>query len=154
MEPTERVCKECGLTKATGEFSGRWIPGKRIEWRWKGAHYCRACMRVRASAHYHTAKNQQNLNVRKIFNKTMIYDYLKEHPCVDCGERNPVVLEFDHVRGEKKFNISAGMVKGYTWSILADEIAKCDIRCANCHRIKTAKQFDWLIYQMYAEENH
>lgn len=57
--------------------------------------------------------------------------------CMDCGESNPVVLDFDHVRGEKKGNI-ADMVRSY-YSIdsIKKEMRKCEIRCANCHRKKT-----------------
>lgn len=58
---------------------------------------------------------------------------------VDCGEKDIVVLEFDHVRGEKKMNISS-MVSAYCLKTIQGEIEKCDIRCANCHRKKTAKE--------------
>jgi hypothetical protein len=66
-----------------------------------------------------------------------IVDWLKEHGCLDCGEKNPIVLEFDH-RGDKEHNISH-MVK-HQLEKLKLEILKCDIRCANCHKIKTAKE--------------
>ena len=150
-KPQGKHCGKCDTYKLISEFSGKWIEGKRISWRWNGAAYCKSCMRVRASDHYHSSKNQNNLNDRKVFNKTTVFQYLLDHPCVDCGETNPVVLEFDHVRGKKKFSISSGMVKGYTWSVLLDEIEKCDVRCANCHRIKTAKDFNWFSYQMHME---
>jgi hypothetical protein len=57
---------------------------------------------------------------------------LAEHPCVDCGETDPVVLEFDHVRGKKKFNIS-GNAYAKSDQELEKEIAKCEVRCRNCH---------------------
>ena len=38
--------------------------------------------------------------------KTFVQEYLSTHPCVDCGETNPIVLEFEHVRGKKKASIS------------------------------------------------
>lgn len=68
-------------------------------------------------------------------NKERIYEYLLVHPCVDCGESDPIVLEFDHVRGTKKKNVSR-MACGstYSWTAIKIEIDKCDIRCANCHR--------------------
>jgi hypothetical protein len=71
-------------------------------------------------------------------NRAFVREYLAEHPCVDCGESDPIVLEFDHVRGEKSFNVSYGVIKNYSLKRLAEEIAKCDIRCANCHRRVTA----------------
>lgn len=68
-----------------------------------------------------------------------VREYLLNHPCVDCGERDPVVLEFDHVRGEKKYNISDMPRGGFALSTLKAEIEKCDVRCANCHRRRTAE---------------
>lgn len=63
--------------------------------------------------------------------------YLLTHPCVDCGEADPIVLEFDHRdRGQKAFNIGDAQ-RGVSIAALKLEIAKCDVRCANCHRRKT-----------------
>lgn len=55
--------------------------------------------------------------------------------CVDCDETDPVVLDFDHVRGEKLFTI--GERKDGSRARLLAEIAKCEVRCANCHRRRT-----------------
>jgi hypothetical protein len=77
-----------------------------------------------------------------------IYAYLQSHPCVDCGERDPVVLEFDHVRGEKTYEISTLSWRQVSWERILEEIAKCEVRCANCHRRKTAKQRGTYRYQM------
>lgn len=69
--------------------------------------------------------------------------YLCNHPCVDCGESDPVVLEFDHVRGEKVANV-ANLISGAgKFQRLMDEIAKCDVRCANCHRRKTYRMNEY-----------
>ncbi len=70
-------------------------------------------------------------------NREFVNNYLKNHPCVDCGENNIIVLEFDHIRGQK-INAIANM-KGsyYSISTIKREIEKCEVRCANCHRIKT-----------------
>lgn len=54
--------------------------------------------------------------------------------CVDCGEDDIRVLEFDHVRGKKLANVNALIRRRYAWSVVLAEIAKCDLRCANCHR--------------------
>ena len=64
--------------------------------------------------------------------------YLREHPCVDCGVGDPIVLEFDHLR-DKKFSISSGL-QDRNWQSVLDEIAKCDVVCANCHRRRTAQR--------------
>lgn len=73
-------------------------------------------------------------------NIQLIFEYLLGHPCVDCGEADVVVLEFDHVYGEKKYNIS-DLVRRYScWETIKAEIAKCEVRCANCHRRITVKR--------------
>lgn len=73
--------------------------------------------------------------------KDVILEYLKEHPCVDCGEGDPVVLEFDHRDGaDKKFNLGEAMKMAFGVKTVLAEIAKCDVRCANCHRRRTYRQ--------------
>jgi hypothetical protein len=67
-----------------------------------------------------------------------IVGYLSQHPCVDCGENNIIVLEFDHVRGKKCGNV--GNLKTYSLGKVIREIEKCEVRCANCHRIVTHKR--------------
>lgn len=57
--------------------------------------------------------------------------------CVDCGESDPIVLEFDHVRGTKVKNVADMVNNSYSIEAIKNEIRKCDVRCANCHRRKT-----------------
>ena len=58
-------------------------------------------------------------------------------PCVDCGRFYPYyVMDFDHVRGEKKFTIADACSTGIGRKRILKEMAKCDIVCANCHRIR------------------
>ncbi len=71
-------------------------------------------------------------------NKQFILEYLQMHPCVDCGETDTIVLDFDHVRGKKSFCITTVMMSSSLKRII-QEIAKCDVRCANCHRKRHAK---------------
>lgn len=72
-----------------------------------------------------------NKGRRRLYTENLIR-YFAEHPCVDCGETDPVVLQFDHVRGKKLFNISCELGR-HSWEKTMAEIAKCDVRCANCH---------------------
>lgn len=69
-----------------------------------------------------------------------VYQYLTEHPCVDCGEADPLVLEFDHIRGVKRHGVKRMLAGTYSLEAVMQEIAKCDVRCANCHRRITAKR--------------
>lgn len=71
-----------------------------------------------------------------------IADYLKANPCVDCGEDDLLVLQFDHLR-DKSFNISSIIgvkKKQVSLKILKEEIAKCQVLCGNCHLRKSAKE--------------
>ena len=71
-----------------------------------------------------------------------VFDYLREHPCVDCGEADPVVLEFDHRDAATRMLYVAQMIeRRYAWVKIQAEIEKCDVRCANYHRRKTSRQF-------------
>ena len=67
--------------------------------------------------------------------------YLSENPCVDCSEADIVVLQFDHLY-DKKFNV-AQMVFSHGLEKLQEEVTKCEVRCANCHTRKTARDFGW-----------
>ena len=84
-------------------------------------------------------KNKAALLLRT---RTIIYNHLSTHPCVDCGEKEIVKLSFDHVRGKKEFNISDALRRNYSVEKLEFEIDKCDIRCHNCHFTKTAYQIN------------
>jgi hypothetical protein len=107
---------------------------------------CRACRRETDRQIYlkrseeqkerYNEWNRQNSarNIRKA------YEYLREHPCVDCGETDPIVLEFDHVNGEKHAEIANMLRSGRTWERIWEEVQKCEVRCANCHRRITARR--------------
>lgn len=73
-------------------------------------------------------------------NKRFIRDHLAGHPCIDCGESDPVVLDFDHVFGVKYRTISKMVSMGYGLRSIKREIAKCEVRCANCHRRVTHRR--------------
>lgn len=74
-------------------------------------------------------------------NQIQLLKYFEAHPCIDCGEKDPVVLEFDHLE-QKDFSISI-LRRRRNWISVLKEINKCVVRCANCHKRKTAKQFGW-----------
>ena len=75
-------------------------------------------------------------------NRDFVIGYLKDHPCVDCGESDIIVLEFDH-QGDKDFNVSSMVGSAYSIDKIKKEIDKCEVVCANCHKRRTAKQFNW-----------
>jgi hypothetical protein len=69
-------------------------------------------------------------------NFLFLVDYLRKAPCVDCGERDPVVLDFDHV-GPKHAGVVQLAGRESALAVLQREIAQCEVRCANCHRRRT-----------------
>lgn len=130
-------CPSCKETLEESEFN----------WKHKGhklAVYCKKCSREYSKKHY--VKNteyylikarQRNKKVRKqIFE--FLGQYLQHHNCIDCGETDILVLEFDHKdRNIKTGEISKMIRAGSSFKKIADEIQKCEVRCANCHRRKT-----------------
>jgi hypothetical protein len=69
-------------------------------------------------------------------------EQLASSGCIDCGIADPLVLQFDH-RERKTNNVSWAVSAGWSLRRLTEEIAKCDVRCANCHRRRTARMAGW-----------
>ena len=110
--------------------------------------HCKQCQRIYARQHYkehselHNQRRYQNHKKYVASNRQAILEYLSGKSCTDCGEADPVVLEFDHVRGDKRYDISR-LLWIATWPAIVRELGKCVVRCANCHRRKTARDFKW-----------
>jgi hypothetical protein len=66
---------------------------------------------------------------------------LRDVPCLDCGQRFPFyVMQFDHRDpAQKRYTVSQMVSRSGTKTIL-EEVAKCDIVCANCHRDRTYRR--------------
>ena len=105
----------------------------------------------REASRRHYAKHREKVIAKaKVYSKAAknrirvyINTHLKANPCVDCGETNTIVLEFDHIGNNKQFNISDATRHGYGMAKVEAEIAKCEVRCANCHRKKTYERGGW-----------
>ena len=68
-------------------------------------------------------------------------DQVKSGPCLDCGGKFPAeCMDFDHVRGAKIAGVSALLGRSAGLELIIEEIKKCDLICANCHRIRTRKR--------------
>lgn len=72
--------------------------------------------------------------------REFIYRVKRLSKCVDCGESDTRVLDFDHVIGKKVANVSDLVNGSYSIEKIKEEIRKCEIRCSNCHRIKTMER--------------
>lgn len=138
-----KLCPKCGLEKDDKEFGFHRKRGKRILQYW-----CKLCQKEYKGDHYksnkpaYLAKAARHKALALKRNRTLLWQYYKTHPCVDCGEDDPVVLHSDHVRGKKESEISKLLPKA-SWERIQRELAKCQTRCANCHVRRTARQFGW-----------
>lgn len=106
---------------------------------------CRACSRqwYEANKVQHKAKARPRNQRVKLENRELMRQYLLQNPCVDCGTVDLRVLDFDHRDGaEKLANVGQLLCGGLAWSTILGEIAKCDVRCSNCHRIITSERAD------------
>lgn len=135
MSPRQgiRVCYTC-KTPITAKFHRRWV--------------CRECLNAETRA-----RRRRNIDKFKVYEKNArvknkvtwmtrqheredIVRAAKDKSCADCGVWYPYyVMDFDHVRGTKVDIV--GHVKGGSIQRLMLEISKCEVVCANCHRIRT-----------------
>jgi len=136
----EKRCPHCERTLDESNFN----------WKIKGiwlAAYCKECSReyirdhYKRNTEYYLDKARKRNGIIQQRRREYIGSYLKSHPCVDCGEKDILVLEFDHMdRSQKSDEVSHFLQRRISLGILVKEIAKCEVRCANCHRRKTAKE--------------
>lgn len=119
-----KTCSDCGENLPLEDFATR-------------SSKCKPCHRQYTRNHY--ANNKQYYIDKARKNNRIAKEKVrveKEKPCADCGVSYPYyVMDFDHL-GDKEFNISEYTAK-YGWARLKKEIDKCDVVCANCHRIRT-----------------
>jgi hypothetical protein len=109
-----KTCSSCGRTLALSEFNWK------DQARGKVQSSCKGCSRAYVRDHY---RRNQAYYVRKAMSRNAVRHrtaansvlaYLRDHPCVDCGECDPVVLDFDHsVRSEKRCDIATMLKDGW-----------------------------------------
>ncbi len=135
----EKICPKCKLSKALAEFHWRnKAKGTRQVW-------CKPCAIGARVNHY--KKNKPRYHTYNIERRrdllTKVYSYLEGKSCQDCPESNPIVLEFDHVRGVKLAGVTVLANRNSSWEKIQKEIQKCEVVCANCHRKRTAERAGW-----------
>lgn len=110
---------------------------------------CRACNReyqnrwYHQNAELHGSRTRKNTVAARERAREFVWDHLTSNPCVDCGESDPIVLEFDHVRDIKSHGLTHMISRGWGVETIKAEIAKCEVRCANCHVRRTTIQLGW-----------
>lgn len=107
---------------------------------------CKECQRQYTNAHYAENKGYYKKKARVWSNQRLqelarIINLAKSKPCVDCGRQfPPVAMDLDHIRGVKVDDVSRLRQTHVHPDVIEAEIAKCDVRCAVCHRLKTHKK--------------
>lgn len=106
---------------------------------------CGECKREYDRKYWEANKNNRNViknentKINRNKKRKFIVDFLKTSKCFDCENNDWRVLEFDHRdRKIKEFNLANSVQ--YSIERIQKEIDKCDVVCANCHRIRTIKQ--------------
>ena len=136
-----RLCSRCRVAKPLTDF-----PIKNATKGWYRS-YCRPCCSAYGKEHYrknraaYLGRTRTRNALDRPRNRRLVADHLATHPCVDCREADPVVLEFDHRDPSSKIEDVGRLIHTGTTPDLAAEIDKCDVRCGNCHRRKTLIQF-------------
>jgi hypothetical protein len=133
-EPT-RWCSRCSRARPESVFNRH--PSGRQWW-------CRDCFKryYAEQATRHRARNNALKTARVQQAHAFVLGHLRAHACSDCGEGDPVVLEFDHI-GTKGADISTLIRRGVQLSRIEAEIARCEVVCVNCHRRRTARRGRW-----------
>lgn len=136
-----KTCVCCKVEKLLSEFNKNKSRKDGLQGR------CKECDRTRSNNRYKSIPSErEKARIRgkknKDLNRKFVYEYFSQSQCVKCGETDPVVLEFDHVEPTEKLKAVSQLVC-YSRKTLEEEIKKCQVLCANCHRRKTAIQLGW-----------
>lgn len=101
-------------------------------------HYCKDCQKVYKDNHY---KNNKKYYIEKAIkykqkDRKWLDDYKKNLKCSRCEFNHFAALDFHHIDSSTKlFSIANSILRGYSKKKILEEIKKCIVLCANCHRI-------------------
>lgn len=125
-----KICGRCKLEKSVEEFSRFGIGYQPV---------CKLC-NSEYQANYrkdHPDRCAARTRAWKLSQLELSKCYLIAHGCKDCGNTDFRVLEFDHILG-LRFGYVTNLVRLHGWNsqVVQTELAKCEVRCANCHKIR------------------
>jgi 5-methylcytosine-specific restriction endonuclease McrA len=129
-------CRICRAAKDRDDYAAAFSPEQLAR--------LRALRAIRELPPVEKAKRQQQWSreLQEVRRKRLA-DFKRGRLCLDCGwPFHPQALDFDH-RDEKKFSISAANSR-HPWEVLLAEMEKCDLVCASCHRVRTARRREGL----------
>lgn len=128
-----KTCSLCKTEKHIDQFA--------LRNREQGTYqsWCKPCKQAYESDYYRKSssrKEQIKQQNAVAIERTKAYILTrKEGGCVDCGELDPIVLDFDHIGDDKTYDI--GNMRGWGIEKIKKEIDKCEVVCSNCHRRRT-----------------
>jgi len=137
-----KKCSKCKLQKSLENFS--WMNKKKKILQ----SMCKNCFKkydkTRIRDYTKNGKHYKSQRKNKEKYYKIVIDILKKNPCSLCKEKDILVLEFDHIIPKtKSFSICEGVNKGVSMKRFIEEIKKCRVLCANCHRRETAKSMNF-----------
>lgn len=143
---TESKCSKCKEVKPVSEFYSDRSRSTGIGSR------CKPCARLESRNWAKRNRDKCNewgrassIRIRER-NHNKLYDFLSMAVCEDCDIDNPLVLEFHHVT-DKDYNVA--QIMHWSWERILEEINKCIILCANCHRIRTMREGNHWRYRIH-----
>ena len=131
-----RWCPRCRRLRPRSAFGYRDRARTRVQ------SYCRPCTAAYHRAYYAAHRTEHIAAVnerrrRRIRRNRAVVNAAKDRPCHDCGNSYPpAAMDLDHVRGTKVGDVSRLVYEASIGTVL-EEIAKCDVVCATCHRLRT-----------------
>ena len=121
-----KTCSKCQVKKLEDDF-------------WKNQVWCKLCSKERRRQYY--IDNKTNEDARNKAARAELVKWarsLKNGPCVDCGRHfHFAAMDWEHPEDNKLANVSDLVRKAYSKARILEEIAKCELVCACCHRIRT-----------------
>ena len=132
-----KTCNRCNTQKPLSEFNKKRASGVQP--------YCRPCQRDYQRENYENVRPSmleniyENRRKRKTTIRLFLAEYYTANPCVDCGETDITVLDFDHLL-EKNFGINKAISDVIPIERIKAELEHGEVRCSNCHRKITAER--------------
>lgn len=96
--------------------------------------------------YYHESGGKEKIVARNRINRAAKAKYVTDiksaGSCTDCGNQfHPAAMDFDHVGTDKVAPVSQLVANNVSYKRIDAEIAKCELVCANCHRVRTHERF-------------
>lgn len=128
-----RQCARCKKWKAHTEFHAS-LTGQ--------FSYCAECRREYDRQYYEQRgrpRRRERQKARRERQREWMAELKRGVPCADCGGVFPsAVMHWDHLPGREKIGSISTMLDSRTRTLVLNELAKCELVCANCHAIRTA----------------